>query len=339
MICEGTVKERRSFFTYFRRELMDIKKTVSSLIAAIIIFIFTSLSYASQAAVPVHVAINKGTIVTIKEPSKRVSISNPDIAELNLISPTELLINGKKVGNTTLIVWDTQGKTTFFDVMVTGDINQLQDQIKAVAPHDDIRAEMAVDTIVLSGHAKNQQTIDRVVKLAQAYAVASEISTETSYVDGVAKETSKSSGKVINQITIAEAQQILLEVRVAQLNKTKMKEFGLSTLIRGRTGEGFSNLVGAPSGQVDTENFIGMLDSTEGEGIEGLVPGLAGIKPLDPFQLGVSYFPAGIGAVLKALSSKGFAKVLAEPNLTVRSGEKGNFHVGTRYPIQTVTGT
>jgi len=123
------------------------------------------------------------------------------------------------------------------------------------------------------------------------------------------------------------------------LNKSKLKEFGLSALIKGRDGEGFSNMVGAPSGEVETENFIDMFAKTKAEGIAGLVPGISAITPLDPFQLGVSYFPGGIGAVLKALSSKGLAKVLAEPNLTVRSGEKGNFHVGTRFPIQVVTGT
>ena len=64
---------------------------------------------------------------------------------------------------------------------MTGDINQLQEQIKEVAPNDDIRAEMAADSIVLSGHAKNQQTIEKVVKLAQAYAVASEIKTTMTY--------------------------------------------------------------------------------------------------------------------------------------------------------------
>jgi pilus assembly protein CpaC len=129
-------------------------------------------------------------------------------------------------------------------------------------------------------------------------------------------------------------------VRVAQLDKTKMKELGLSTLIKGKSGEGFTNLAGGVAkGPIDTFNFIGQGISTHAEGIAGNIPGLSAIAPLDPFQLGVSYFPAGVGAVLKALSQKGLAKVLAEPNLTVRSGEKGKFHVGTRYPIQIVTGT
>jgi len=221
---------------------------------------------------------------------------------------------------------------------VTGDMSLLQEQIKESAPHDDIRVEMAGDAIVLSGHAKNQQTIDKVVRLAQAYAVASELKTTTTYSGGVAKESTESSGKVINNIIIEEAQQVLLEVRVAQLDKTKMKEFGLSTLIKGKSGEGFSNLIAAPHGAVETTNFLGET-TTSLEGIAGNGPGLGTFSPLDPFQLGVSYFPGGVGAVLKALTSNGLAKVLAEPNLTVRSGERGNFHVGTKYPIQTVTGT
>jgi pilus assembly protein CpaC len=215
----------------------------------------------------------------------------------------------------------------------------LQEQIKEVAPNDDIRAEMAGDTIVLSGHAKNEQTVDKVVRLAQSYAVASQIKTTSTYEGGVAKEISESSGKVINHIVIEEAQQVLLKVKVAQLDKTKMKQFGISTIIKGKSGEGFTNLVGAPSGEVVTQNFLGPGVTTRAEGIAGSVPGLSAIAPLDPFQIGISHFPSGLGAVLQALASKGYAKILAEPNLTVRSGERGMFHVGTRYPIQVISGT
>ncbi len=309
------------------------------LLTAILMAGFAALACAEQAAIPVYVAVDKSTILTIREPSRRVSISNPKIAELTLISPSEALINGKKIGTTSLVVWDGKGKATFFDVMVTGDISQLQTQLRELSPRDDIRAEMAAETIILSGHAKNQQTVDKAVQLAHAFAVASEVKTTTTFAGGVAKDMTESSGKVLNQIIIDEAQQVLLEVRVAQMDKSKLKEFGLSTLLKGRDGEGFTNLVGAPKGEVETQNFIDLLSKTKAEGIAGLIPGLNAIAPLDPFQLGVSYFPAGIGAVLRALSSQGLAKVLAEPNLTVRSGEKGKFHVGTRYPIQTVTGT
>ena len=316
-----------------------LRKAVSCLTAALIVLSFAVSAHAERAAIPVYVAIDQSTLLTLKEPSKRLSISNPKVAEVNVVSPAEVLVQGKKIGITSLIVWDARGKISFFDVIVTGDISRLEEQIKEVAPHDDITAEMAGDTIVLSGRAKNQQTIDKVVQLAQAYAVGSEVKTKTTDASGVVKESIESSGKVINHIIIEEAQQILLEVKVAQLDKTKMKELGLSTLIKGHSGEGFTNLVGAPSGEVETTNFIGRGVSTKAEGIAGNVPGISAITPLDPFQIGVSYFPAGIGAVLKALTQKGLAKILAEPNLTVRSGENGKFHVGTRYPIQVITGT
>ncbi|NJD57225.1 MAG: pilus assembly protein CpaC [Nitrospirae bacterium] len=316
------------------------RKTVFCLIAAVILMGLASVVFAGQAAIPVSVSVGKGTILTLKEPSKRVSIASPDIAELNLLTPTELLINGKKIGNTSLIIWNAQGKTTFFDIMVTPDLGQLREQLKEIAPNDDIRADMAGDTIILSGHAKNQQIVDKAVKLAQAYAVASDIKTTTSYVNGVAKETSESSGKVINQIIIDEAQQVMLEVKVAQVNKSKLKELGISFLAKGNTAEGFSNLILAPTSEGVSSSTGGTVTTFGGgKGIGGVGPGLGSFDPLDPFQLGVSYFPGGIGVVLKALAEKGYGRVLAEPNLLVRSGEMGKFHVGTRVPIQTVTGT
>ena len=314
-------------------------KKVRYLLAFFVIFVFSS---AALAAVPLQVFVGKGTIVTLKEPSKRVSLSNPDIADLNLISPTEIVINGKSIGSTNLIVWDNKGKATFFDVTVIGDVNlgKLEAQIKEVAPNDDIRVEFAKDTIILSGKASNQQTIDKVLQIAQAYALGSTAVTTTSRdAAGVVTTTTTTSGKVLNHIIIEDAQQILLEVKVAQIDKTKLKELGVSWLAKGTSAEGFSNLIAAPQSGGTTSTFGGTEQKFGGgSGIGGTAPGIGSFDPLDPFQLGVSHFSSGIGVVLKALATKGYGKVLAEPNLVVRSGETGKFHVGTRVPIQTVTG-
>ena len=80
-----------------------IHKNVRYILTVLIVLVFSSVALAG---VPIEVFIGKGTIITLKEPSKRVSISNPEIADLNLISPTEVIINGKKMGSTNLIVWD-----------------------------------------------------------------------------------------------------------------------------------------------------------------------------------------------------------------------------------------
>jgi pilus assembly protein CpaC len=342
-------------FSYkWREEFMNIeKRRASCLLGILIVVVFASVSLAEQAAIPVNVIVSKGTIITLKEPSKRVSISDPNIGEINLISPTQILINGKKVGATTLITWDLQGNTKFFDLRVTGDISMLEQEIKDIAPNDDIKVELANDTIVLSGHAVNQQTIDKVVQIAQAYAFASNVTTTTTYAGGVAKESVVASGKVLNHITIEEAQQVLLEVRVAQVDKTKLKELGIGVLLQGIKGNDaeatFPGLAFGPTGT------IGKLDTTETEvlgsgptgemitvdrflGKSDIWPGITGFNLSNNPQIGIAHFPSGVAVMLKALVSKGLAKVLAEPNLTVRSGEKGAFHVGTRFPIQVVTG-
>jgi pilus assembly protein CpaC len=275
---------------------MKPKKVVFYLLTCLVLLAFSSIS---SAAIPVKVSIDKGTIITLKEPAKRVSLANPNIADLNLISPYEILLNGKTLGSTNLIVWDTKGKATFFDVIVMGDISTLEEQIGEIVPGTDVTVETAGDVIILRGSIENDQTRTRIEALSKAFAPAKD--------------------KVINLIEITEAQQVLLEVRVAQVNRSKLKEMSLGALV---VDENFELL---KPGIFSPEGIVGTGTGAFGFDIGDIIPELAAV-----------HFPSGVGAVLRALSSKGYAKILAEPNLVVRSGEEGNFHVGTRFPIQVV---
>lgn len=287
-------------------------KKVSCILAVLIILIFSSISLA---AIPVEVTVGKETILTLKEPGKRASLADPNISGMTLISPSEIVLSGKKPGTTSLIVWDKKGKPTFFDVNVFGDMTVLIKQIKDLAPDADIKVETAGDSIVLTGDLKNEQTKQKIEEIAKAYAP-----------------------KVINHISIKEAQQVLLEVKVAQIDKGALKKLGISALIKGNTAEGFSNLVSAPTGASTTViTTTGTITTTSGTGIAGNVPGIGYYDPLGAFQLGVSYFPSGVGTVLQILSSKNLAKILAEPNLLVKSGQKGQFLAGSKIPIPVVT--
>ncbi len=304
--------------------------------------VLLAFSSISMAAIPVRVPIDKATIITLKEPAKRVSLANPNIADLNLISPYEVLLNGKKLGSTNLIVWDSEGKPTFFDIMVTGDIGSLENQISDIVPGTDVTVETAGDVIILRGSLENEQTKQRLEDLAKAYA--------------------PNKDKVINLLEIAEAQQVLLEIRVAQVNKSKLKEMGIGVLLQGVDDNNaeaiFPGLEFAPDGTLG-ELFVlekltkALLPQSQVGGVttfgsevtditlgrSELRPGVTGfdLDNNNP-QIGITYFPSDITVLLRALSSKGYAKVLAEPNLVVRSGEEGKFHVGQRFPVQTVTG-
>jgi pilus assembly protein CpaC len=135
---------------------------------------------------------------------------------------------------------------------------------------------------------------------------------------------------VLNLITVPEAEQIILEVIVAQIRKTKLKEMGISFVAKGIQDNAeitFPGLFATPSGNIGGGPD---LDVTPGIGNFDL-------GTLSP-QIGFAHFPSGMGFVLRALQEKGYGKILAEPNLVVRSGERGNFHVGTRVPIPVVYG-
>jgi pilus assembly protein CpaC len=305
----------------------EMKKALAlSIISGLVFLLWISYSIG---AIPVDVTVGKETVLTLKNASQRISLANPGIADVKLISPTEIVINGKKAGITSLIVWDSEGKK-FYDVVVSDytEINNehkkedLLSQIKVIAPDADVKVHIVGDTIILTGRLKNEVTRKRIETLALNYAP-----------------------KVTNLISIEEAQQVILEVKVAQIDKTKMKDLGISALTKQATWELTApGLFATPSGTVGGFTTSGSTSTsgttTGSQGVTGKVtPGIGGfdVGALSP-QIGAAYFPGGVAAVLRALAQKGYAKILAEPNLIVRSGDAGEFFVGTRVPVQEVTG-
>jgi pilus assembly protein CpaC len=346
-------------FKILKEGLMKNKK-VLYILTVLFILIFSSISLA---AIPVDVTVGKETILNLKEPSKRVSIANPDIAGIVLISPSEIIINGKKSGITSLIIWDKEGKPTFFDLVVYKErlveferekIDALTDRIKSFAPDSDVRAEFAGDTLVLTGTVQNRLILDKIEKLAMLYATkgctgisrgcslptgckaaAEEVKPGQGFVSvNVAQQAMQEAMQpaggalcVLNLITMPEAQQVILEVKVAQIDKTKLKQLGINFLAKEKNYE------------ITAPGFFTSPDGNVGGGTGSVTPGIGSfdLSMISP-QIGVAHFPSGVAAVLQALQEKGLSKILAEPNLIVRSGEEGNFLVGKRIPVQTVYG-
>ena len=292
-----------------------------SLLALHIFLLLFLMAGTALAGVPTTVVLNKSVLLSLKNPARLITITDPDIIAVpEPLHRKQLLINGKKIGSTNLIVWEENvEKPTFFDVQVVGDRDLLETQIKEYAPHDAVTVQYARDTVVLSGTVANEQTRKKAEEIAKAYAA-----------------------KVLNQIDINLPQQVLLQVKVAQVDKTSLKKLGISFLVKGGTAEGFTNLIGAPASATSTTTSGGATTSSTFSGTPGIAANAAGLgsfNPLDVFQAGVSYFPGGIGAVLQALSTKGFAKILAEPNLLVKSGEEGKFFAGSKIPYSVLVST
>src|SRR6266498_3724263 len=156
-------------------------------ILPLLLLLWTALS---SAAIPVEVTMGRESILTLKYPAERISIASPEIADLKLISPTEIVINGKKQGVTGVIIWDEQGKK-FYDIIVADYSNERRKeelllQIKELAPDSDVKIVFVGDTIVLSGKLKNEITRKKIEILALNY-----------------------SAKVTNLLVIGEAQQVI----------------------------------------------------------------------------------------------------------------------------------
>lgn len=310
---------------------------ITATLLALVIFAGTAFG-----GIATEVAVNKSVILSLKNPAARVSIANPAIAEFLLLSPRQIQLNGIALGTTSLIVWERGvAKPVFFDVKVTGDATVIENMIKEMAPDDSINVEFANDTVILSGKAANEQTIKKAVEIAAAYSPGSSVSTTVTEKEGIKTTKTETTAKVVNHIVIDQPNQILLQVKVAQVDKTSLKKLGISGLIKGKTAEGFMNLIGSPNGDITGIMTEGTSSTGTGTGGSSVLSdtGLGSITPLDPFQFGVSYFPAGIGAVIQALSTKGLAKILAEPNLLVKSGEKGEFLAGSRIPYNVLVST
>lgn len=287
----------------------------------IMTLILLSMTSHADAGVPTEVVLNRSILLSLNKPVSRVTLANPAVADIMAISPKQIQIIGLSIGQTTLIIWEEGAKQpVFYDLRVKGDQASIEDQLKELAPN--VSVQYVNDTVILSGKVDKEQQKAKAEKITQAYV-----------------------GKIINHIEIAEPKQVLLEVKVAQVDKTSLKKLGISFLFKGNSAEGFTNMVGAPTGgttgsTLSSSSFGGtsaMVGS--GTGISANVPGLGSYTPLDGVQMGASFFKAGVGTVLQALATKGYAKVLAEPNLLVKSGQEGNFLAGSKIPFSVVSST
>lgn len=257
-----------------------IQKKTCRLLACILI-VSLAWACAAFAGVTTEVVLNRSVILTLVKPVERVTLANPGVADILVVSPRQIQINGTAIGKTSLVIWMSgSDKPVFYDLTVKGDQASIEEQIKELSPKDDISVQFAADSVILSGTTGREQTKTKAEEIARAFYP-----------------------KVLNHIVLSEPQQVLLQVKVAQVDRSALRNLGVSALVKGNSAEG----VGSAA------------NSALGAGtLFGNAASLTGL-PTDGIQLGVSYFKGGIGATLQALATKGYAKILAEPNLLVKS--------------------
>lgn len=285
-------------------------------------------SSTEDSANDVAVTVGKSVIVDFTAPIKRAAIGQKEVAEVTATSPTELMINGKSTGQTSLIVWQKGGARQFFNVTVRANLFGSTDKLDAARhelaiqlPGQPIKLSQENGAIFLRGRAKDLASSDRAVQIASTA--------------GTGKDA-----KVVNLLYVdvpPAEKQILLKVRFAAIDRNKAKSLGVNLFDLG---------LGNAAGGITTGQFgspqIGASTSTSGSSSSapGQLAGTATTAILSNELNMLAYFPGlNAGADIEALESKGVTEVLAEPNVIAANGKQASFLAGGEYPFPVVQGT
>lgn len=269
------------------------------------------------------IPVGKSTLIKLPEPLASRSIANPDVVQAKLISPKTLYLLGVNIGTTNMIIRSADGTCTVIDVMVNMDPDALQETLSALMPDEkNIKVTAAADSLILSGTVEDALTASRVVEIAEAYvrrqaaesaqnlgvdtASGAQGATVVSFSQGQNSQSAQGiagrSPRVVNLLSVGSQQQVMLEVKVAEVSKTLLDKLGAAGVFG---GDKFKLLT--PFFATATSIF-----------------GTPSTLPNGP-TIGST---TGKGISIDAEKKDGLVKILAEPNIMAISGQEGSFLAG-----------
>jgi pilus assembly protein CpaC len=248
----------------------------------------------------VPLTAGRSTVLPTDFDVTRIAITDPTIADAVVVQPREILIDGKKQGTVSLIVWSSTGRKQY-DIVVEPAITTLEQHLQALFPGENIAISVSEEALVLSGQVSSTNVMLRAGEIARS---------------------SASKSKVINLLQVpggSESQQVMLQVRFAEVNRRALTELGLSLFaLRSRF-----------AARSSTQQFAAPDFDDESE---------SGLTFSDYLNLFFFDFQEGIGGVMRALEQKGGFQSLAEPNLIAYNGQEASFLAGGEFPVPVVQG-
>ena len=261
-----------------------------------------SFAETQKESVQINVLVGQSRVINFDRQIGRFSVSNPDVAEAVLVAPDQVLVNGKAFGQVNFIAWEKSGgKFVVFDVFVRANLSLIDSQIRALFPKDDIRLSQANGSVVMSGSVANEKTSQQADAVVQAAGF-----------------------KTVNmlQTPVGDMTQIQLQVRVAEVSRSKMRELAPSY---GFTHGSTASYINSGNGPSQLKDYA---LSAAGSSITTLLA-----PTLNLFLGNGTLGPAGL---LRALNSVGAIRSLAEPNLIAMNGQQASFLAGGEFPVPVV---
>jgi pilus assembly protein CpaC len=228
-------------------------------------------------------------ILTLEKRIKVATVDNPEVVDVKPLAANRLQAVAKKSGFTTITLEDENGDHHVIDVLVMGDVRELLAKLRAQGIGANIKAIPLSTKVVLTGTVDDPTQVNRIVATAQDYFP-----------------------EVVNAISVGGVRQVLLNVRVMEVSRTKLRTLGFD----------FASFVG--------DDFV--VSSVSGL-ITAFSDAAVSTTTSETFSFGVLKNGNAFFGVLEALRQNNLAKVLAEPNMVAVSGRAAFFNVGGEFPI------
>lgn len=242
--------------------------------------------------------VGMADIVDVSGPVSDIMVANPDIVDVVVLQANKLYLVGSRAGSTNVIAIDSAGNAIKrLNVRVEVDDSGVRDALGTLFPGEDIKLASVGGQLVLSGHVSNPEMSNRVSS------VVSRLSGRP--LDGI-----------VNMLTVAGEQQVMLRVKVVEASRAVLRELGVTTRMNEEE----------PGGILD--NVSGALGAfSSGQGLSTDPLGIASVLYNNSGKLGP------IQMLIRALEQDGLLNTLAEPNLTAVSGQEAGFLAGGEFPI------
>jgi pilus assembly protein CpaC len=269
---------------------------------------------ASNGAAPLRVMVGKSLLINTTERLKRVSVTDPGVADAIVVTPTQILVHGRSAGEVSLLIWDELERSRSFDLRVDVDVSATAEEEKRIFPDEQITVTPSRSAIVLSGHVTTEDIAKRAEMIAAAY-----------------------SKNVVNVLTFGPvgAQEILLEVKFAEVDRSAALQLGVNYFLPGS---------GHTTGTLSTGQFGGTTISTTSTTTQtngsatttSTAPTPPTINLTNPLNLFLFRSDINFGVVVEALQQKNLLQILAEPNLIAVNGKEASFLAGGEFPFPIV---
>ena len=232
---------------------------------------------------------DKSVAFRLTYPVGEIVVAQPDVLQLVATTDQSFYVRGKTVGTTNLLVYDKQHRLMqVIDVRVGYDTESLQADLATALPKEHIQAANFAGGILLSGEVSTLSAATRAEAIAEHYAPKA----------------------VSSQVSIKAAEQVMVEVRVIEVQRNALKDVGV-------------NLSAHNNGHFNLMSGSGILDN---------------LPPQGTVTIGGSFHGVSIDATLTALEQKGLVRTLARPNLIAMSGEEASFLAGGEFPYPVPAG-